>query len=94
MLRRGDQLLAAGDIISARHFFERAASGGDATALCGIGRSYDPLILRRIGVLGIAGDAGAAIWWYRKAADAGSSEAVARLKQLSATYPQSSQERR
>jgi len=94
MLQRGDQLLAEGDIISARHFFERAATGGDAAALCGIGRSYDPLILRRVGVLGIAGDAAAAIWWYRKAADAGSSEAVARLKQLSATYPQNAPGRR
>jgi TPR repeat protein len=88
MLRRGEQLLAARDIIAARRFFERAAVGGNAQALCGIGKSFDPIILRKIGVVGMAGDAATAVAWYRKAADAGSTEALTRLQQLNATYPE------
>jgi len=90
MLRRGDELLATGDIISARRFFERAASSGSAAAMCGIGKSFDPLFLRGAGVIGIAGDAEAAIAWYRKAADAGSNDARARLERLRATYAKNS----
>lgn len=84
MLQRGDQLFAAGDIASARQFYERAATAGNAAALCGVGRSFDPLVLRNIGVLGMVGDAATAIAWYRKAAEAGSEEASMRLKRLAA----------
>ncbi|HUH83344.1 MAG TPA: hypothetical protein VLX85_01975, partial [Stellaceae bacterium] len=84
MLQRGDQLFAAGDIVSARQFYERAATSGNAAALCGVGRSFDPLVLRNSGVLGMVGDAATAIAWYRKAADAGSAEAEMRLKRLAA----------
>jgi len=87
LLRRADELIAAGDIVSARRFFERAAEGGDAAAACGIAKSYDPLFLRQAGVRGVAGDPGRAANWYRSAIAAGSSEAELRLKRLQLAYP-------
>jgi len=88
MVRRGYQLLVAGDIISARRFFERAAEAGDAAAACGLGRSFDPLSLRQMGVRGLSGDLATAIRWYRKAAEAGSREAQRRLQQLGVGQPE------
>ena len=87
LLRRADQLLAEGDIVSARRFFERAAEDGDPTAACGIAKSYDPLYLRQTGVRGVAGDPEKAAKWYRTAAAAGNSEAALRLKRLQMAYP-------
>jgi hypothetical protein len=84
---RGDRLLAAGEIVAARHFFERAAGTGDAGAACGAGKSYDPLFLRQLGVRGVAADPAKAIAWYRKAAAAGSTEAPALLERLLAAMP-------
>jgi TPR repeat protein len=88
LVRRGDQLLATGDIASARRFYERAAESGDALALCGLGKSYDPLFLRQLATRGVPPDAAKAATWYRKAAGAGSIEASVRLEQLLASYPQ------
>jgi len=88
LVRRGEELLASGDIASARHFFERAAETGDAAAACGLGKSYDPLFLQRVGTRGVAGDAAKAAGWYRRAARAGSNEAAARLARLLVKFPQ------
>ena len=93
MLQRGDQLFATGDIVSARQFYERAAISGNAAALCGVGKSFDPLVLRNSGVLGLVGDAATAILWYHKAAAAGSEEAALRLKRLAAVHRLDSQRR-
>ncbi len=87
MVRRASELLTAGDVVSARRFFERAARAGDPAAECGLAKSYDPLYLRQIGARGPAGDAAVAIDWYRRAAAAGSVEAIARLERLRATPP-------
>lgn len=82
LLVRADQLLALGDVASAREFFELAADAGDATASYKLGQTYDPLFLRQAPVRGIAADLVKAIAWYRRAAEAGSSEAAQRLAQL------------
>lgn len=88
LVRRGEALLVSGDIASARQFFARAAETGDATAACGLGKSYDPLFLQRVGTRGIAGDPAKAVDWYRRAASAGSNEAAARLARLLVKFPQ------
>jgi hypothetical protein len=85
---RGDQFLAAGDIESARDFFERAVEEGDAAASCGLGKTYDPLFLQQVGMRGVAGDPGKAATWYRRAVAAGNAEAATRLAKLLAKYPQ------
>src|SRR6185437_376259 len=66
-LQRGDELMAQGDIVPARHFFERAAEGGVAGAAIRLAKSYDPIYLRRAGVRGVAGDTAKATQWYEKA---------------------------
>jgi type II secretory pathway predicted ATPase ExeA len=87
LVRRGDEFLTAGDIVSARNFFDRAAKSGDAGGALGLGKSYDPLYLRQAGVRGVAGDPAKAANWYRTAATAGNAEAALRLKRLQAAYP-------
>jgi type II secretory pathway predicted ATPase ExeA/TPR repeat protein len=87
LVQRGDELLAAGDIYSARQFYERAAQAGDPAAQCGLGKSYDPVYLRQLGARGVAGDAATAAGWYRRAAAAGNNEAAARLARLDAADP-------
>ncbi|HUC66414.1 MAG TPA: AAA family ATPase [Stellaceae bacterium] len=87
LVQRGDELLAAGDIYSARQFYERAAQAGDPAAECGLGKSYDPVFLRQLGARGVAGDAATAVQWYRRAAAAGNNEAAARLARLDAADP-------
>lgn len=93
MVKRGDQLLAAGDIVSARRFFERGAEAGDAEALCGVAKTYDTQFLQLIGARGVAGDSTKAIAWYRRAAAAGSAEAAARLR-IMTPDPSTPEERR
>jgi type II secretory pathway predicted ATPase ExeA len=87
LVQRGDELLAAGDIYSARQFYERAAQAGDPAAQCGLGKSYDPVFLRRLGARGVAGDAATAVQWYRRAAAGGNNEAAARLARLDSADP-------
>jgi hypothetical protein len=87
LVERGDRLLAAGDIASAREFFERAVENGDPAASYGLGKSYDPLFLQQIAQQGVAGDATKAAAWYRRAVASGNVEAAKRLTQLLAKYP-------
>jgi TPR repeat protein len=82
LLMRADQLLALGDMASAREFFELAADAGDATASYRLGQTYDPLFLRQAAVRGVAADPAKAAAWYRRAAQGGSGEAAQRLAQL------------
>jgi hypothetical protein len=82
LLKRGQDYLQNGDIVSARLMLRRAASAGDAQAALLLGASYDPTVLRDLGVLGFAPDPGQARTWYQKAADAGLPEAARRLERL------------
>jgi hypothetical protein len=80
--KQGDERLATGDIASARLFYERAAEGGDARAARLMGNSYDPAYLARWGVLGMRGDPGKAVHWYRVARDLGDADAAQVLAAL------------
>jgi TPR repeat protein len=83
LLRRGDDLLALGDLSAARRLYERAAAGGDGRTATGVGKTYDPLFLSAIGARGIQADAAAAARWYRRAIDLGDESAAERLKRIS-----------
>jgi TPR repeat protein len=83
LLRRGDALLALGDVSGARLLYERAAAAGDARGATGAGKTYDPVFLLTIGARGIRADPIAAANWYRRAIELGDQTAVARLTQLS-----------
>ena len=84
LVRRGEQLLQTGDISSARLALRRAAHAGSAAAALGMGATYDPRVLREMGVLGFAPNAGEAMQWYQKASEFGSSEAARRIERLRA----------
>jgi hypothetical protein len=56
LVTRGDAFLNAGDIVSARLFYERAADGGDGGAALRLGATFDPGFLSRTGVRGAPGD--------------------------------------
>jgi len=86
LMARADQLLATGDIVAARGFYERAAEQGNAPAMTAVGKTFDPLFLEQVRVRGSRGDAGKAADWYRRAGAAGDAEAEQRLKRLIARY--------
>ena len=65
--QRGSELLAVGDIASARLFFERAANAGDARSALGMAMSFDPVELAKAGVRGVKGDQAKADYWYQRA---------------------------
>jgi hypothetical protein len=67
LLRRGDAMLALGDLASARLLYARAASAGDARGAIGVAKTYDPSVLSQIGARGIKADSATAAVWYRKA---------------------------
>ena len=82
LLGRGNMFLSAGDIASARLFYERAADAGNGVAALQLGATFDPLFLGRGRVRGVAVDPGQALSWYRRAHDLGVAEADQRIKSL------------
>jgi hypothetical protein len=82
LVTRGDSFLSAGDIVSARLFYERAADGGDGGAARRLGATFDPGFLNRTGVRGAPGDPTQASFWYRRALDLGDSAAREALRDL------------
>jgi hypothetical protein len=82
LYKRGEQLIQQGDIAAARLMFARAAEVGDARSALALGASYDPDVLKKLGVLGVAADAALAREWYSKASSYGSREAAMRIDLL------------
>jgi len=82
LLKRGDAMLALGDLAAARLLYERAAAAGDARGALGVGRTYDPKVLVQIGARGIQADPDRAAAWYHKALDLGDTTAAVQLRQL------------
>jgi TPR repeat protein len=81
-LRRGDEAMRFGDIVSARRFYEFAASSGIAAAATAVGQTYDPLYLKSAGVRGVKASPETARFWYEKAARQGDARAVQLLQSL------------
>ena len=71
-----------GDVTAARLAFRRAAESGDAQASLALGGTFDPLVLKNLGAVGVAADPAQARSWYQKAAELGSLDASQRLSQL------------
>jgi hypothetical protein len=82
LLARGRTYLTDGDVSTARLAFRRAAEGGDAQAALALGGTFDPLVLKSLGAIGVAADPDQARAWYQKAAELGSRDAPQRLNQL------------
>jgi hypothetical protein len=82
MVKRGKDFLMSGDIASARLLLRRAADGGSAEAALALGATFDPLVIRRLGAIGMAPDIAQARQWYQRAATLGSSAAMGQLAKL------------
>ncbi len=83
-IKRGDEYLALGDIASARLFYELSMDGGNTRAATSIGKTFDPLYLQSLDVVGAPGRPEKAREWYEIGAGAGDDDALARLKALKA----------
>ena len=81
-LRRGNDLIASGDLAAARLVLRRAANAGDAHAAMTLAGTYDPVVLEKLGVHGFVPDAAMARVWYEKAKKFGSAAAPERLELL------------
>lgn len=82
ILKRGEKMLMSGDLAGARLLFRRAADARSAEAAYALAATYDPVVLRRLGVLGVGPDIASARDWYEKAKEFGSKEAPKRLEEL------------
>jgi hypothetical protein len=82
LTKQGEQFAAAGDLVTARILFQRAAEAGDPIAAMALGATYDPNVLAKLGVVGMVADVEKARSWYRKAESFGSPEASRRLNAL------------
>jgi hypothetical protein len=82
LVARGDAFLGAGDIASARLYFERAADSGDGRAAMRMAVTYDAAFLERAGLRGLRGDPERATFWYRRARDLGAGKAEPPLGSL------------
>jgi hypothetical protein len=69
LVARGDAFLGAGDVTSARAFFERAADAGDSEAAMRMAVTFDQAFLDRVGLRGLRGDPERASLWYQRARD-------------------------
>ena len=82
LLKRGQQLAASGDIAAARLTLRPAAEARNAQAALALGATYDPAVLRSLGIFGVTPDVAMARSWYEKARAYGSAEAPRRLELL------------
>ena len=82
LMKQGEQFIAAGDVVTARLVLQRAAEAGYADAALALGGTYDPIMLAKLGVVGLGTDVEKARAWYQKAESLGSTEATRRLAVL------------
>jgi hypothetical protein len=82
LMRRARNLLAAGDIPSARLLLERAADAQEPSAAFMLAQTYDPVVLGTQDARRIVPNPATARAWYERAAQLGSIEAQRRLGQL------------
>jgi Sel1 repeat len=85
LLARGRAKLSNGDVAEARMYLRRAAEHNDPQAALALGETYDPAVLKHLGIIKFNADLTLAREWYRRAADLGSAAAISRLDQLSKT---------
>jgi hypothetical protein len=78
----GDAFMARGDVASARLFYLEAAKIGFPAGMAAVGKTYDPIVLNRLGIRGFLADSGKAVEWYVKAEKAGYAETAEYLQEL------------
>jgi tetratricopeptide (TPR) repeat protein len=79
---RGRAALSNRDVAGARLILRWAAEHDDPQAALALGETYDPVVLKGLGIIKFA-DPAQAQEWYRRAADLGSAGVISRLDQPS-----------
>jgi hypothetical protein len=83
VVKKGDELLAGGNVAAARLLYGHAADGGLAAAALAMATTFDERELTRYRLVGgVQSDRKQAQFWYEKAREMGSSEAQQRLARL------------
>lgn len=82
LLKKGDLLLASGDMAAARQFYERAFTLGSSAGALGVGKTYDPTVYLAQNVQGLAPDPVRAMEWYMRAANSGHQDALMAIETL------------
>jgi hypothetical protein len=81
-LSRAQDLMAAGDLPSARLLLRRAAEAQNARAALALAQTYDPLVLRQYGSSAPAADVATARNWYERAREWGAPDVQRQLDAL------------
>jgi DnaJ domain len=76
LIKRGEELMASGNIGAARSMFQLAAEAGEPAAALALAETYDPSALEKLGVKGVTPDLALARRWYEKAKAMGSTAAA------------------
>jgi len=79
LMKRGDELVATGNIGASRLIFQLAAEAGEPMAALALAETYDPSVLEELGAKGITPDVALAQQWYEKAKALGATAASGRL---------------
>ena len=82
LVKRGQELVAQGDIAGGRLLLTRAAEAGDGQAAQALAGTYDAAVLGTLKVIGVVPNETLARAWYEKAAALGVVEAGHRLEQM------------
>jgi hypothetical protein len=82
LLKRGNELIASGDLAAARLVLRRAAEAGNARAAFALAGTYNPITLGELHVHGLSPDLATARHWYERANELGSSDASRELQVL------------
>ena len=85
LIKRGEQLLADGNVAAARESFRIAAEAGNAEAAIAMGSTYDPNQFAKYNIRGMKPDKEMAKKWYLRGVDLGSKDAIDLLEQLDKT---------
>jgi hypothetical protein len=83
LFRRGEEYFGQGRISAARLLFRRAAEACDMKAAFALGATYDPIMLKKLGVMLLDPNIDTARAWYEQARRLGLSEASHQLELLS-----------
>ena len=82
LMKRAKDMIAIGDIASARLLLERAAEAQEASAALLLAQTYDPAVLGTQDMRSITPEPAMARDWYQRAARLGSADAQQRLAQM------------
>jgi hypothetical protein len=83
-LSRAQDLIAAGDLPSARLLLRRAAEAQNARAALALAQTYDPIVLKQYGSSAPAADVATARNWYERAREWGAPDVQRQLDALEA----------